>query len=275
MAQLATDGRADPAFRALALALPSVDTVAAEIAAEGGIPDPDRIYGARRRLNRALAEQLGDQLPALYDAMAVPGPYTPDADAAGKRALRGRMLSLITALDPAASTAAAQFETADNMTESLAALGVLVAADRAAPALAAFHARWRGDANVIDKWFAIQTANAPPEAALLAAERLSQHPDFTWKTPNRFRALLGGFAAQNTAGFHRADGAGYDFVAKWLLQMDAVNPQITARVMTVFDSWRRYDATRQGHAHRALGRIAGKEGLSRDTTEMVSRLLEG
>ena len=274
MHSLALDQSADPAFRALVLSLPSVDEICAAIAELGKVPDPDRVFGARKRLNRAIAAAIGDDLQKLYDETAVPGAYSPDAVAAGQRALRGRILDFLTSLDPDARVASAQFDTADNMTEKLSALGILVSAGRGDAALSTFHDAWRHDPNVLDKWFSIQTANAAPDTALDTARELSRHPDFTWKTPNRFRALLGGLAMQNTAGFHRHDGAGYEFIADWILKMDAINPSVAARTLTVFDSWRRYDDNRQAHAKRALDRIAAATELSKDSTEMVTRIIK-
>lgn len=113
---------------------------------------------------------------------------------------------------------------------------------------------------------------APPQDAVAVARSLAERDDFDWKNPNRFRALLGGLAA-NHAGFHAADGSGYAFTADWLIRMDAVNPQIAARMSTAFETWPRYDGTRRGHARSALERIASLEGLSRNTREMVSRMI--
>jgi aminopeptidase N len=123
----------------------------------------------------------------------------------------------------------------------------------------------------MDKWRMAQGALTPPEDAAETVARLAAAPEFDWKNPNRFRSLLGGFAA-NHAGFHRADGAGYALYADWLLRLDPLNPQTAARMSTAFETWRRYDAPRQAHAKAALARIAATPGLSRDLGEMVGRL---
>ena len=125
---------------------------------------------------------------------------------------------------------------------------------------------------MIDKWFSVQAALAPPGAAAGDATTLSGHADFDWKNPNRFRALIGALAG-NAAGFHAADGAGYALVVDWLIRLDPVNPQTTARMITVFETWRRYDENRQTAIRAALRRIAETPGLSRDTGEMVQRIL--
>jgi aminopeptidase N len=273
LAEVADDPRLDPAFKALALGLPAEDEILAHIAAAGTPPDPLAVWTARRRLEAEAARALGDRPARLYRDNAVPGRYSPDAAAAGRRALRARALGFLTALDPEAREAAAQFAAADNMTERMAALALLVARGRGDDALADFYARWRGDRLVVDKWFAVQAMLTPPERALAVVEGLTRHPDFDWRNPNRMRALIGAFASGNPAGFHRADGGGYRFVVDWLARLDAVNPQTAARLTTAFGTWRMFDAGRQALIRAELERLAGVEGLSRDTGEIVGRLL--
>ncbi|MDO5703989.1 MAG: aminopeptidase N C-terminal domain-containing protein, partial [Paracoccus sp. (in: a-proteobacteria)] len=207
----------------------------------------------------------------LYDAMETPGPYSPDAGPAGRRSLRLAVLALLSRID-GADRAAALFDAAGNMTETMGALAALIRAGRADPALVTMQARFADNRLVMDKWFSVQVMAAPPARAAAIARDLAAHPDFDWKNPNRFRALIGGLTA-NHAGFHAAEGAGYDFVADWLIRLDPVNPQTAARMSAVFDSWHRYDAGRQAHARAALQRIAAMPGLSRNTSEMVSRII--
>ncbi len=272
LARLLGDEAQPPAFRALALELPSEDSLAQALHEAGTTPDPDAIHAARETLARAMAERMQALLARLHEEMAVPGPYRPEAEAAGRRALRGAALALLSRLDGGA-LARAQFESAGNMTERFGALACLVPTAHGPAALEAFYRQWRGERLVIDKWFTVQVARARPEAALEVARALASHPDFNWKNPNRFRALISGFATMNPAGFHRPDGQGYDFVADWLIRLDAVNPQTAARLSGVFETWRRYDTARQEKIRAALIRILETPGLSRDTTEMVSRLL--
>ncbi len=261
----------DPAFRALILRLPGEDEIAQALFAAKKTPDPDAIHRARRGLMEVLAKRHEAALARLYEAAAVPGPYTPDAGPSGLRALRLAALSLLSTRDGGAR-ARALYKAADNMTESLGALAVLVANGAAEAELAAFRARWQGNALVMDKWFATQLSLAPPAAAAGLAARLAEDPLFDWKNPNRFRALMGGLSA-NHAGFHRADGAGYRFYADWLLRLDPLNPQTAARMSTAFETWRRYDKARQGLARAELERIAQTPALSRDLGEMAARLL--
>ena len=228
---MADDAALDPAFKALALALPAEEEVIAHVAAQGLVPDPLAIWGARRRLEAAAARALGARPGALYAANAVRGPYSPDAASAGQAGAAGRGRSaFLTALDPAAAAARAQFAAAGNMTERMAALALLVAHGQAEEALAEFHAAWAHDRLVVDKWFSVQAAGTPPDEAVATVERLTRHPDFDWKNPNRLRALIGAFAMGNPAGFHAADGSGYRLLVDWLIRLDPVNPQTTARL---------------------------------------------
>ncbi|MEL6610011.1 MAG: aminopeptidase N [Pseudomonadota bacterium] len=261
----------DAEFRALVLSLPSEDDIAQAIFDAGQTPDPTAIHRARETLVEALADTLQDVAPVLYAAHQVPGPYTPAPGAVASRALANAALGLINRRDGGAA-ALAQLETADNMTNEFAALCCLVRIGKADQALADFYAKWRHERLVIDKWFSVQTSLAPVEAALDVARKLTQHPDFTMKTPNRFRACMYGFAG-NTAAFHAEDGSGYAFVGDWLARLDALNPQAAARMTTVFSTLKRYDPDRQAHMRAALEAIRDTDGLSRDTTEMVLRLL--
>ncbi len=172
-AAVAADDGLDPAFKALLLGLPAEEEVIAHMAADGIAPEPLAIWAARRRLQAAIAEALGETAERLYRDNDVPGPYSPDAKAAGHRALRGRALGLLTALDPEAAMARAQFEAADNMTERMTALGLLVAHGRGDAALAAFYEAWREDRLVVDKWFAVQATQTPPDRAVAAVEALT------------------------------------------------------------------------------------------------------
>ncbi|KKM48078.1 hypothetical protein LCGC14_1558080, partial [marine sediment metagenome] len=273
LGQVAGDDRLDPAFRALALAMPSEDDLAQTLVSAGITPDPLQIHDALRRLSVAIATHLSDQLATLYDGMQAQGPYSPDARAAGKRALRGTALALLSRLD-GGKRAARQFTQADNMTEELGALACLLRIGTGEDELARFYRRWSGDRLVIDKWFALQVGLADPQSAAATATRLTEHKDFDWKNPNRFRSLIGALAG-NHAGFHAGSGDAYRLAADWLIRLDPVNPQTTARMTTMFDSWRRYDADRQQMIRAQLERIAEVPNLSRDTGEMVGRMLEG
>ncbi len=265
------DDTLDPAFRAQLLALPTQSELAQAIADAGGTPDPDAIWQASEALREAAADHFGDLLAQLHREMQVPGPYRPDAGPAGRRALGNAALALLTRRD-GGTAARAQYAGADNMTLQLAALACLLQAGTGDAELESFYQQWKDDRLVMDKWFGLQVMQAKPEDAVRTAAALARHPDFNMKNPNRFRAVFGALAGHH-AGFHRADGTGYALLADWLLKLDPVNPQITARMAAAFQTWRRYDAGRQAQAQAALERIMAAETLSRDTTEMVARML--
>jgi aminopeptidase N len=273
MRAVATNEALDPAFRALVLTLPSEDALAQALFDAGQTPDPDTIYAARKTLATAMAQEMAADLPTLYAALNVDGPYTPDATAAGKRSLRAAALALLSKLDPDCATAKAQFAAADNMTEQLSALSTLISNGQGANATPAFYNQWKADRLVIDKWFTVQVSAATPDTAVDVAETLTKHPDFDWKNPNRYRSLIAGFAMMNPAGFHRKDGRGYRFFADWLINLDPINPQTTARMCGGFETWRRYDATRQGLMRKQLARIAALPNLSKDTSEITGKIL--
>ncbi len=271
LATLTGDASLDPAFRALALALPSEDDTARGLSDGGITPDPAAIHAAHEALAQAMAERLEPVLATIYDSHAVPGPYSPDAESAGRRALRNAALGLLTRRD-GGDRARAQLAAADNMTDELAALSSLLRIGRGADALADFGARWSGDRLVVDKWFALQATHAAPDEVAATLRRLVADPAFDAGNPNRFRSVWGALGA-NHAGFHHAGGAVYDMLADAIVDMDARNPMTAARLTVLFDGWTRYDADRSAGMRAALGRIAGAPGLSRDTSEMTARLL--
>ncbi|SIT76566.1 aminopeptidase N [Pontibaca methylaminivorans] len=264
------DDSLDPAYRALMLGLPGESEIALALSAHGIIPAPEAIHAARERLLDALSETLADDLPALLDANAVRERYSPDAAQSGRRALFTAALALWSRRDGGAR-AASEYAAADNMTLQLGALGALLAIGRGEAETAAFYEQWRHERLVIDKWFAIQISHAAPDAAVAKTRALVQHPDFNWKNPNRFRAVLGALAG-NHGGFHSRDGRGYALFADWLLTLDPVNPQTAARMCTAFQSWRHYDGGRQMLIGAQLDRIATAGGRSKDMGEMIARI---
>ncbi|AHD10248.1 aminopeptidase N [Phaeobacter gallaeciensis] len=270
---LVRDDTLDPAFRALVLSPPSQSEIAQTLHDRDVTPDPQKIYDAAETFAQTLAQQLETSLPRLYAATTVDGPYQPDAHGAGLRALNGRILSLLTRLD-GGEQAARQYQTADNMTQQYAALAALMKAENGESQSQAFFDQWQGDRLVMDKWFALQVACAAPETAAAVASKLTDHALFDMKNPNRFRAVMSALAG-NHAGFHHTSGAGYQLLAENLIALDSLNPQTTARMCAAFQTWKRYDSARQALIQVELERILATEDLSRDTHEMVSRILQG
>ncbi|WP_170409167.1 aminopeptidase N [Ruegeria arenilitoris] len=265
------DGDLDPAYRSLMLGLPTQSELAAALFESGNTPDPMAIWTAVETLRQATAQHVQDLLPRLHSETLIDAPFSPDADQAGKRALGGAVLYLTSRLDGGAK-AAEEYAAADNMTRQLTALSCLLRAGAGQTELADFYRQWQHDRLVVDKWFGLQVTTASPETTPDVTRTLTEHPDFNWKNPNRFRAVLGALA-MNHAGFHRADGTGYALLADWLIRLDPVNPQTTARMCSAFQTWKRYDTDRQDLMKAQLTRIADTPNVSRDTTEMVSRIL--
>ena len=266
-----SDTGLDPAYRALMLGLPSQADLANALHEAGHTPEPDIIHAATEAMREAQARKLADVLPALYAQNQVTAAYQPNAEQSGQRALDNAALSLLTRSDNGAQ-AQAQYDAADNMTQQLAALANLIRAGRGEAALKAFEAQWRNDRLVMDKWFGLQVMEADPEDAFEVVAGLTEHPDFNWKNPNRFRAVFGALALHH-AGFHHASGAGYALLADWLIKLDPVNPQTTARMCSAFQTWKRYDADRQALIKTQVERILATPDLSRDTSEMLSRII--
>ena len=266
----ATDASLAPDFRALLLALPGEDDLSQTIFDGGATPDPDAIHAAREAARDALARALADDLPALRAEGDVDGPYSPAAEPAAKRALGLAALSLQTRLDGGAA-ARAVFARARNFTEEMAAFACLVNAGDT-DAVQSFRGKWEGERLVMDRWFAVQVALAEPREAAATAARLAGDPLFDSRNPNRFRAVWGALAG-NTAGFHAADGSGYDALAGALIDIAPRNPQLAARMTTAFETWRRHDEGRQSKAKAALERIRASGGLPKDVREMADRLI--
>ena len=270
---LVTDADSDDAFAALVLQLPSEAEVAQEIRTD---VDPEAIHRARMGLREAVGGRLAEALLELRERLADGGAYSPDAASAGRRSLRNQALDLIAAADPGLGTrlAGEQLETASNMTDRLAALGTLalLPGDAREHALSRFADLYREEPLVLDKWFAVQAA-IPDADALDRIRALMQHPAFTMTNPNRVRALVGSFSLNNPTQFHRADGAGYDLVADVVLELDRSNPQVGARLLTAFGTWRTMEPVRRRRAEQALQRIVATADLSPDVGDIAHRSL--
>jgi aminopeptidase N len=266
-------GSTDHAFTAQVLALPTEADIAREI---GTDIDPDAVLAARRALRATVGARIAGVLATAHAKLASDGPYAPDAASAGRRALRNVSLDLLVAGDPARgeALAAAQFEAADNMTDRLAALAALcqVPGERREAALARFAEDFRADPLVLDKWFALQ-ASIPEPATLDRIRGLMRHPHFSMSNPNRLRSLIGSFAMANPSQFHRPDGQGYRLLADIVIELDGTNPQVAARLLGAFKTWRALEPGRRGLAEGELKRIAARPKLSPDVFDIVTRAL--
>ncbi|WDZ77621.1 aminopeptidase N [Ensifer adhaerens] len=274
LVRAAADETLEPAFRSQALALPSESDIAREI---GTNNDPDAIHAARQQILTAVATAGRDTFLKLADDLVSSGTFSPDAASAGRRALRNSALTYLVQGDEGPERAARAFAAANNMTDLSHALALLAHrfpdAAETAEALAAFRKRFADNALVIDKWFAVQ-ATIPGAATLDRVKALMAEPLFNGNNPNRVRSLVGTYAFANPTGFNRADGEGYRFLARQILDIDPRNPQLAARILTSMRSWRSLEDKRAGHARKALKEIAGASKLSADVGDIVERMLK-
>jgi aminopeptidase N len=261
----------DPAFRELALTLPSETMIAEQV----DVIDPQAIHSMRQYLRRMLAKELRADWQEAYRINQTPGQYSPDALSAGKRALKNLALSYLSELDDAQahSLVQEQYDHASNMTDRLGALSVMVNshAPGKAAALEKFYADFEHEPLVIDKWFALQAMARGTDVA--AVRKLMQHPAFTLKNPNRARSLIFSFCNGNPAQFHLPDGSGYAYWAEQVIALNALNPQVAARLARSLDRWRKYAPALKSEMQAALRRVAGTKKLSKDVLEVVTKAL--
>lgn len=261
-----------PALVAKQLALPSENY----LAAQSQPADVDAIHTARKYLKTELAQRLKPALTRLYTELNSQQPYQFNAQAMAQRSLKNSCLDYLMATGDPMQTQRClkQMKQSDNMTDTLSALSALV--EQAGPerehALRAFYEQWHHDRQVVDKWLAVQAQCSLPDT-LIRVKGLMKHPAFSITNPNNVRALIGQFCRNNPINFHALDGSGYQFLAEQILVLDKLNPQIAARQLGAFNSWRQYDERRQGLMKDALNQIAKQQGLSADVYEIVTKYL--
>ena len=277
----------DAAFKELVLTLPSETYLAEQLE----VVDPQIIHAVRESMRRQQAVALKDDWESVYMAMRDTGAYTSDAQSSGRRALAGMALACLCLAamcekDSGSLTDAAQadvwpgktlqrFENAGNMTDRFNALAALVSSGHplAAEALKSFHALFKNDALVIDKWFSLQAAKPDRGGNILPAVRqLMKHADFSLRNPNRARSVVSTYCG-NPAAFHRTDAAGYVFWSERVIELDALNPQVAARLARALDRWSRLAEPYRSAAREAISRVASRTDLSKDTHEVVTRAL--
>jgi len=272
-----------PAFKALALALPSEAYIAEQLPEV----DPQRVHTVRQRMLGQLAQALREDWQWAWETHQVKEGYRPSAAQAGRRALANLALAMLVRDavgrgDPVWPGRAYQrVKDASNMTDRHDALRALVAARSplAQDGLRHLHAHFGHEPLVIDKWFALQ-ATAPeagdgaPGQVLAQVRALLQHPDFSLRNPNRARSLVFALCSGNPAAFHRPDAAGYVFWADRLLELDPLNPQLAARLARVMDRWPTLAEPYRSAAREAIERVAAKNDLSDDVREIVTLALE-
>lgn len=267
------DDSLDMAFKAEALSLPTIDTLAESLERV----DYQALVAAYTQVSVALATQHVDSLSLLVRQVRKHGLALLDPEAMSARKLANTALALMawlpeTLWEPLAT---AQYDAADNMTDRLAALSVLCHGDSSSRTrcLEDFHARAEGSRLVVDKWFAVQ---ATARRATIVADvlALTQHAQFDPSNPNRLRSVVASFTQNNPAGFHAADGQGYRFLADQVIALDARNPQVAAGLVKPLGHWKKLAPTAQGLMKQELVRIMDSGPLSPDVYEIVSKALQ-
>ncbi len=272
------DPHLDAAFKELVLTLPSETYMAEQLE----VVDPQRIHTVREAMRLQLALALHADWQSAYEAHQAGGAYRPDATSAGRRALAGLALNMLCLAAQHSDNpvwpgkALQRFKDAGNMTDRFNALAALVACGHtlAAPALERFHNWFKDDPLVLDKWFALQAGASDRAGHVLPlVKQLMAHPDFTIKNPNRARSLIFSYCNANPGAFHRADAAGYVFWSERVLELDAINPQVAARLARALDRWKKLAEPWRSSAREAIARVAARPDLSNDVREVVTRAL--
>jgi aminopeptidase N len=269
--KLIRDDTLDPAFRALALSLPSQDEITQKCLDNGVIPDPMAIYRSIETLSLKISDHLKPDFEDIYKKYKITEDYKADATQSAYRALRNRALSFL-AYQDGAFLAKIQATDAQNMTDQLSAFSTVIKHNPSSEHIKLFYDQWKHERLVIDKWFSAQVLTAHPNSLNKVVNNLTTHSDFNITTPNRVRSILGAFSA-NTAGFHLETGENYKLFSDWILKVDPVNPQVAARMCSAFETWTRYDSTRQNLIKSQINKILGTKSISKDTREMLSRLI--
>ena len=263
----------DKALVAEMLSLPGES----EIADQLDVIDPVAVVAAHRALRRHLAQCLGKNLGPLYESLRADGPYRPGAENIGRRRLQRVVMGYLREYDPEllAEYCRAQYRQADNMTDSIAALAAVnqLPGEAREQLFDEFEKRWRDNPLVMDKWFRLQ-ATARRDDILDHLEDLMRHPVFSLRNPNRVRAVIGAFAVDNMTGLHRADGAGYRFLADYVLKIDELNGALAAHLVGRLARWRRFEPNRSAMMRGELERISRAGNLSRNLFEVVGKSLE-
>lgn len=272
---LSSSGSTDASLLGYALQLPDMMTLMNHLS-EVNI---DAVYHSRMHVKKQLALKLRSLFEQVYQATShdATKDFAFNPQEVGRRRLHNTCLDFLASIGDEAVQILAknQFDTANCMTDKIAALNALASlpGSRREEVLLQFHTDANGNALVLNKWFAIQ-AIADYDGLIEDVKKLKSHPDFILSNPNRARSLLSSFGLLNHYRFHDKTGAGYSFLADCILELDKINPQVAARMLTAFAQWKKFDIDRKDLMKSQLERIKGAEHLSPDTFEIVSRYLK-
>ena len=237
--------------------------------------DPQRVVDVKEAVVTKLATDLEIKLVSLYTANNSRQDFSLSAAAMSERELKNTVLGLLLATEKKTyyQLASEHYYSATNMTDRLAAFRALLhsAYDNKQEIIADFYSQWQNHTLVLDKWFAVQ-ATTPETNVLASVLKLMNHAAFSISNPNKVRSLIGAFTS-NMRAFHRADGAGYELLADIIIELNAINPQIGARLCGTFNNWRAYGEPYSGNMLVQLKRINEQTELSKDLREIVGKAL--
>ncbi len=238
--------------------------------------DVHAVRKVRESLKFALASQAEQELAQHYQANLDQGEYQPHADAIGRRRLKNICLSYLLHLEKNEyfDCCREQFDRADNMTDQIACLQAIVhyRNDLREQIVTRFYQQWQDTALVVDKWFSA-LGSSTVEGALEDISALFEHPAYSLHNPNRARSLLGALMA-NSRAFHQPDGAGYAFAANKILQLDAINPQVAARLANPFVHWRKLVPELGQQMKAQVESMLASGDMSNDLNELLSTSLK-
>ncbi|HCM1302027.1 TPA: aminopeptidase N [Vibrio parahaemolyticus] len=264
------DENLEPAFIAQVFSLPSIN----EITGWYKQIDVDAIDTVLNSITVSLSAALEDELSATYHTLKQ-AEYTIDHAAIGKRALRNQCLQFLAHTDKGNTLVKAQYEAANNMTDTIAAMSAANSAQLECreELMADYSDKWKHDGLVMDKWFALQGTN-PAEDALEKVKATMNHEAFSLKNPNRTRSLIGSFLAANPVRFHDKSGSGYQFAGDILRQLNDSNPQVASRMIDPLLKFRKYDEARQAMIRAELEKLKAMDNLAKDLFEKVTKALD-
>ncbi|CAI2306172.1 aminopeptidase N [Vibrio parahaemolyticus] len=264
------DENLEPAFIAQVFSLPSIN----EITGWYKQIDVDAVDTVLNSITVSLSAALEDELSVTYHTLKQ-AEYTIDHAAIGKRALRNQCLQFLAHTDKGNTLVKAQYEAANNMTDTIAAMSAANSAQLECreELMADYSDKWKHDGLVMDKWFALQGTN-PAEDALEKVKATMNHEAFSLKNPNRTRSLIGSFLAANPVRFHDKSGSGYQFAGEILRQLNDSNPQVASRMIDPLLKFRKYDEARQAMIRAELEKLKAMDNLAKDLFEKVTKALD-
>ena len=274
--EIVSDTSLDPAFRAAMLTLPSEGDLAQTIAKN---VNPDAIHGSWSKHNAILGKELESRTADVLKEVALSGAFEPDAASAGKRSLQAVLMRLgvLARTKAALNEIEKVYFDADNMTVRYNSMATIVhfhpSKELRERVLEDFYSRYHTNHIVLDKWFAVQ-ASKPGRATVAQVRRLMKHKDFSLNNPNRLRSVIGVFAMANPTAFNAENGSGFKLVLDTIAKLDAINPQVAARMLTAFRSYNSLEAERRAQAGQKLRDLQSRKGLSRDVSDILDRTLK-